>query len=111
MSKVDITTYLPAIKEEVEALIAPPFKVYEVFLTFGTIGQMLEEAEELVTVEDYEDAWEQVTVYVESEFDLFRKLDDLIKAGIFEPFDGPALRQAWNIVGKSLAHIAAENLE
>lgn len=110
MSKVDITAYLPAVKEEIEELLAPPFKVYEIFLTFGVIGQLFEEAEELETVEDYEDAWSQLTVYVESEFDLFRKLDDLIKAGIFEPFDSPAIRQAWSIVGKSLAHIAAEKL-
>lgn len=110
MSKVDITPLLPPVEAEIERLLAPPFKVYEVFTCFGAVGKLLEDAEELVTVEDYEDAWKQLTEHLEAKYDLFRKLDDMIPAGLLEPFDGPALRLAWGMVGKSLAKIAADKI-
>lgn len=109
MSKVDITPFLPQIDEAVENLLAPPFKVWEVCSVFGEVGELLEDAEGLETPEDYQDAWSQITAYLETKYDLFRKLDDLIKVGVLlEPFDGPALRLTWNAIGANLSKLAAD---
>lgn len=111
MSKVDLTPHFPQIEEVVQNLFTPPFKVWEVFAAFGELGELIEDADGLQTQEDYQDAWDQLTAYLEAEFDFFRKLDDLIKVGVLlEPFDGPAIRLAWNAIGSNLAHLAAEHV-
>ncbi len=111
MSKVDLTPYLPQIDEAVENLLAPKFKVWEVCAVFGEFGELLEDAEELETREDYLDAGEQLTAYLEEKYNLFVKLDELIKVGILlEPFDGPAIRLVWNAVLANLAKLAAEKI-
>lgn len=110
MSKVDITPYLPEIEAAIDELKAPPFKFWEPFKLVGSIGDLLWKADALQTPEDYEDAWDQLTVHVEQKYDLFRWLDDKIKAGVFEMFDGPAIRKAWDITGVGLSRAAAEHI-
>lgn len=112
MSKVDITPYLPEVEAAVEATLTDPFKAYEPMLLVGTVGKLIYEAEAIQTEEEYKDAWDQLTTHVETKYDLFRKLDDLVKLPVYaEPFDGWAIRKAWDATGAFLAHMAAKHLE
>lgn len=109
--KVDLKPLLPQIEKEIELVFAPPFLVYEAMLLIGTIGKLIHEAEAIQTEEEYIDAWSQLTDHVIEKYNLFEKLDALIKLPIYaEPFDGWALRKGWDACGAALAHLASEKI-
>ena len=93
MAFVDITPYLAELDEAVAHLVEPPLTVFEAFDVVKVAGDTLKAAVPLQTSEDYQAALLQAWFYLDGKHALVARIDEAIKAGIFEAFDGLLIRK------------------
>jgi len=110
MARIDLSPYFPQLDAAVAELVAPPLRIWELFDAVKAAGDILQAAVPIATKAEYEEALTAAWDYLDEKYSLVDRLDEVIKAGIFEPIDGLLIGKAVRIGIAQLAQVLADKV-